>query len=546
MTAAEDLGRQAYHLEPERRQQFKEASVQGIEADVQKKKSQLERESERLSEEEGALLSEIEKRGSVSREAVREGMRRAFWVALLLVFASIGEFIFAEWTIQPFGLGRVKTLLVAATIVIISLEGFDLYLTWFRKRYPDFDTRVFLILSCLGLVLIFLLVFFSADIRHSLYRAVSLINLGASPEDTVQQAERFYEHNTGSFMWLMVTLTMAFTTVGGVAYHEAKNRILVGIPYSRLYRQLQGVRNQWQLIEQEPAVQDARVAQFIAEFETGLMKEEIEQVHRQMNPVVSDTPQTQPRRPTKNWGAVLFLPITLIVIAVALFVLFRGTARGCEHVIQLDMTKSGDTKDYSGQETEYQKNIKAVEDFVQNRVSPGDRLKVLGITECSFARPHILLNTEVSTTKGAFGEGLAREKLRLLRQWRDLAPKQPAAESTDLFGAINLAAMMFSTSRDDKNLIIYSDMRQCNEGFNFERRNKIDLDTTLTKVEEAGLIPNLKGVRVWCLGVHSNGITPGYWQSLKGFWDAYFKKAGAKAFSFSIERRFPDEWSTRH
>jgi hypothetical protein len=546
MTAAEDLGRQAFNLEPERRGQLREASVKAVEADVRKRKSQLEKDSKRFADEEAALLSEIEARGNVSQEAIRESTLRIIIVGLVLATTSVGEFIFAKWTIQPFGLGPIETGLIAATIVLISLEGCDHYLTAFRRRYPEFDTRVFLIFSCLGLVLIFLIVFFSADIRHSLYKALSLVDLASSPEDTVRQAEKFYE--SASFIWLMGTLTMAFTIVGGIAYHEAKHRFIMTIPCIKLYGRLQRVRNQMQLAQQELSVQDARVARFIAEFETGLMKEEVEQARRQANPVVNEMPQSQPRRPTKNWGAVLFLPITLMVIAVLIFILLRGQARGDEHVICLDMSRSGDVKDYSGKDSEYQKSVNAVEGFIQKRVVPGDKVKVLGVTESSFSRPLVLLDAQISNNKGAFGERLAKEKLVLLKKWKSLALKQPPANATDLFGAINLAAMMFSTSKDQKNLIIIGDMRQCNESHNFETRNKVDLDQTLTKVEEAGLIPDLEGVRVCCLGVHTNGKTPGYWQSLKRFWEAYFRKAGVgvKAFSFSMERRFPDEWSTRH
>jgi hypothetical protein len=299
------------------------------------------------------------------------------------------------------------------------------------------------------------------------------MNLGSSPEETVRQADKFFTENSENFIWLMVTLTLAFAIIGGVSYHEAKNRFLVTLPLLRLHNRLRAVRNRTQIVEDELAVQEGRVEQFDAEFETGLMNEEAEQLRRQANPTEIEKPETESHS-SRRLTPLLSLPITLIAIAILLFAFLRGNARGDEHVICLDMTKSVDVKDYSGKESEFQKSTRAIQKFIERHICPGDSIKVLGITEDSFGRPHILLNTDVSTVKGAFGEGLAREKLRLLNDWKASAPKQPVAESTDLFGAINLAAMMFSTSKQEKNLVIFSDMRQCNDDFNFERQDRLD------------------------------------------------------------------------
>ena len=230
-----------------------------------------------------------------------------------------------------------------------------------------------------------------------------------------------------------------------------------------------------------------------------------------------------------------------MAIALAIFILlFRGKAHGAENVVFIDISRSVSAEDYTGKQTEFQKNVKGVEDFIRNHISPGDFIKVMAITEATFSRQYVLIDTRISDQKGQFGEVLAQERLRLLKSWNKLDLK-PSAEATDVLGALSLAAILFAQSGDKKNLIFFSDMRHCAKELDLERVKKINADKTLAKVEQMGLIPGLQEVRVWCLGVHSAGVTPEYWASLKDFWAKVFNRAGAKLVAFTIERRFQNE-----
>ena len=83
-------------------------------------------------------------------------------------------------------------------------------------------------------------------------------------------------------------------------------------------------------------------------------------------------------------------------------------------------------------------------------------------------------------------------------------------------------------------------MRECDRGFDFEKPPVID-KSFLQRTEKEGLISDLKGVRVYALGVSTIGKTQNYWASLKNYWQEYFKKAGADLKIFTMERRFSYE-----
>jgi len=545
MTTAEDLGRMSYHSGSEKCQQIRELHIRQIEADMNSRREMCELKIKLASSEEKRVTGELASRGNISQEVMRENIWRAGWAILLLSLCVPGEFVFAVWTVICFGLGRVESILVAVAIVILSLECVDFCLESLRKHYRSFDNQILMVFACMGFLTTFLLIFFAAEIRQSLqamYHAVSSESL----EQTVQKADQFFSHNAKPFILLMVSLTTTFTIIGGMSYHIAKNRVLVYLPFRLLHNRLNRIRNDLQEAAEEITEQGSRVARFLAEFETGVAKEEQETRERQAKE--RDAKERQNQNPVGinmepanrvQHAYPQLIPVILIFLALILFLVLRGEARGSDtYIILLDTSRSGDVNDYTAKETEFMKNVNAIEYFIKNDLSPGDELKVVAITECSFSRPYILLDDRISAKKGAFGEVLSREKLRILKQWEKLDLKA-TAKATDILGAVTLVAILFSQKAGKKHLIILSDMRQCTGELNLETPKQIDFPNTLAKIET--LIPKLEGVKVTCLGVHSAGKNPIYWLSLKQFWEGYFKNTGAKLITFSMERRYRHE-----
>lgn len=534
MTTPEGLGRKAH--QQGRSEHIKEVHVKSIEADIKRVKDQGELKMSNLLVEEKRINEELASRGNLSQEVARESFIRGLLMLLLLAVCIPGEFVFARWTVEYFSLSPLETYIIAGTIIVIILKGFDLYLEFLRKQYPNLEGRIFLALGCTGVVAIFVLIFFSAELRQELQKTLSFIGFTESLEAKVQTAEQFEKHNLANLIWLMVTLTAAFAIIGGVSFHIAKNRILSSLPLLKLHRQRRNIRRELLWLAEEIAAQDSRVPQFIAQFETGMMKAE-----SQLNELTSmkDPVQSSGHRPRRKGiiGPIFAFPISLLLFALIFFLLLRGMARGSEaYIILLDMSTSVSVKDYAGKESEFEKNVKAIEHFMRNNISPGDELKVFAITERSFERPYALLDESISKDKGSFGERLARKRLQLFAKWEQLAPKAATAKGTDIFGAINLSAIFFPSTSGKKNLLFYSDMRQCTHDFDLERPSRINVEAILNKVEQQGLIPLLEGVNVRCLGVHSARKTPGYWLDLKKFWTLYFERAKAKLLTFSMER----------
>lgn len=62
----------------------------------------------------------------------------------------------------------------------------------------------------------------------------------------------------------------------------------------------------------------------------------------------------------------------------------------------------------------------------------------------------------------------------------------------------------------------------------------------MAKAEKQRLLPDLHAVEVYVLGVDEAGKGMAYWQTLRDFWTAYFKRTGATLKSYSALRNRPD------
>lgn len=89
-----------------------------------------------------------------------------------------------------------------------------------------------------------------------------------------------------------------------------------------------------------------------------------------------------------------------------------------------------------------------------------------------------------------------------------------------------------TNKEEERVLIIFSDMMEKTQTFNFNTVNDISDRNFMDKVLSHSQLPNMKGVEVYVTGF-SEKQTPEHLEKLKVFWKAFFEKSGAKLISFS-------------
>jgi hypothetical protein len=167
---------------------------------------------------------------------------------------------------------------------------------------------------------------------------------------------------------------------------------------------------------------------------------------------------------------------------------------------------------------------------------------VLGITDRSFSQPSILLAAELSDDPGYFGERLQAARGRLSNAFRERAKGlHPDSRQTDVAGALMVASDLFRASSGRRNiLVVFSDMRSDTPALDPEHARMVSTSFAMKKAEKERLLPDLHGVEVYALGVDGAGKDMKYWQTLRDFWAAYFKRTGADLKSYSVLRDPPD------
>jgi len=184
-------------------------------------------------------------------------------------------------------------------------------------------------------------------------------------------------------------------------------------------------------------------------------------------------------------------------------------------------------------------------------------LQVIGITDRSFSSPRIILERDCIPTRLFILDPKPLEaKQRMSAQWekrsQELSPTDQGANArqsnprsstpqltrnqrvSDVFGAFAYAALILNSrnSEAEKLLVVFSPLRHNAGGISFHCVTEIEAEL-LKRVQERGLIPSLKGVKVTLLGVHTQGKEERYYNSLRRFYEQYFQAAGASIETFS-------------
>jgi hypothetical protein len=146
---------------------------------------------------------------------------------------------------------------------------------------------------------------------------------------------------------------------------------------------------------------------------------------------------------------------------------------------------------------------------------------------------------EMPEKEGYFRELAKRKKIELIRDFRaklkKLKNERPA---TELLSGIFLFARICQEYHDKRKvMVLVSDMRQFTREID-ENMITQDVDRAFTRVKSQGLIPDMEGIDVYCMGVSTARMNVKKWQALRDFWQKFFSAAGANLRRYDIGRNW--------
>jgi hypothetical protein len=344
----------------------------------------------------------------------------------------------------------------------------------------------------------------------------------ASAGDGTSGAHAFYQHALRLLKVVLPVLTFVLDLGAGLAFHEGIGRALS--PDSLRYRKLQRTEKRIQVVHSNLQAYQVLPEIFDANYVAG--------------GIVGENHSEHPERRMALWiPVVLGLVFFLVVGACEAFGQENRPAQNDLLIVALDLTKSSETVTFDGS-SEFNKNRAAMEEIVKRLAEPGMRIVVLGITGRSWSRPAIVAETVIDPDPGFFGERLEASRRSLVANLRKKTSSlMPTATESDVLGAALLASQIVELCKPRSPLIVFlSDMRQSGKGVDLEHAPRIETERELKRARELGLVANLNGASVYVLGANSSGRTVLYWQSLRRFWEEYFRAAGADLRAFTSLR----------
>jgi hypothetical protein len=473
---------------------------------------------------EGALLLE-EERDLTERLQhapplgdIRSRRRRAayYWgIAIVLTFAA---FVFSLLSFEPFRIGW-KGYLYCLGIAIVTPFWIEQLI---EKRSAGPFLKVLAATACAAaLTSLVLLAVIRGDLfAEQMKSTAPVIVFDDAPSQTQSQPQpqsNFYDATVVLLRLVMALLAVAMELGAGLALHEA-------------WRMGSDSPEDWEKFRNRLAVVRERMVAITYEIT-----------------VLQNEPRVFATRFWRNFYRAMLTHsirnamtklLTIVIVAhVLLFPHRRAFAQ--EHtnlVVAVDLTQSVAVAGPDGK-TEFQKNNDAVTKLLA-QIPANSQLTVIGITDRSFAQPDILLSAKISGDIGYFGERLVVARAELVRVWKARSARlKPEFRHTDIVGALFVASQIFNEKKDaeKKLLIIFSDMRQSTEDLDFDSRPMPP--SFLTNGNRAHIVRvDIRGVRVYALGVDGAGKQISYWQGLRQFWKEYFQATGADFCEFSTLR----------
>lgn len=177
-------------------------------------------------------------------------------------------------------------------------------------------------------------------------------------------------------------------------------------------------------------------------------------------------------------------------------------------------------------------------DEIVGRIPAGGRINVGKIQKATVASFEPFISEVVPGEPGLMDveEDVRDEQravgLRIRRAVDSVFSSPTFSPGTNIISALGLVHDVFPNS-DRRVLVLLSDMQHTSSDLDLEKANITDkfIEATLAKLQQAGQLPDLKGVEVYVAGATAK--TDERYNSIKKFWLKLFAQAGAEVRSYS-------------
>ena len=235
------------------------------------------------------------------------------------------------------------------------------------------------------------------------------------------------------------------------------------------------------------------------------------------------------------------LPAFMLVASLLFTVVPKTEAQEIRHVEGILVDISGSVGNAGGNDL-FHEYMSSTKKLLQTE-PPNTRVYVATITTESFGSVRELVKGWTPGTQGVFTDDLNRARRQLVSAFESRsAGMTPIAAGTDIIGALwHIKALLESTASPQSNqevtrtIYVFSDMVNETRSLTMPALIGLGSKNMLDHAKANDLIVPLHGYRIIVIGASTRGLTPQGWNTVRAFWDLYFREAGATLVSYSPE-----------
>ena len=237
---------------------------------------------------------------------------------------------------------------------------------------------------------------------------------------------------------------------------------------------------------------------------------------------------------------------TKVTVILAILLACASSFSGCSEVVGTTPRRDGkvvmvlfDVSDTTLDEATRRAYLKDFRRIV-DKVGPGDVVVADLISADPLSTSSFPINEEVplfdplSDNKLIYEKRVSGLRKGLLEKAEELLfANRGSVKRTKIIDSLQLAARVFETyKRDKKFLVLFSDMVEESDRYNFQRQPLTDASTKdIVQAEKrAGRLPNLAAAKVYVVGAAAGegpAASSQRFNDIQNFWSAYFEAAGA-------------------